>query len=145
MRFLLYLCVRNFYNINPNHIITMKRFVLCLLMIMPVLAMANPTVTTAETSVATKSEGYYFSVEEYDWLSYEYVSGSDISDLTDEQIDLLRNYIYAKHGYIFKTEFYRRYFSQFRWYRPRYRNVDNMLNKYERKNVLFLRQYTKGR
>ena len=124
----------------------MKRIYLCLLAVLPLFMMATTTETSTSTeSNVTAEHGRYFTVEDYDWMSYEYVSGEDIYMLTNEQIDLLRNYIYAKHGYIFKTDYYYRYFSQFRWYRPRYKNVDNMLNKYERKNVLFLRQYTKGR
>jgi hypothetical protein len=122
----------------------MKRIIICLLALMPLCLIAAPTATSVTTETSTE-RGRHFSVEDYDWMSYEYVSGEDIYMLTDEQIDLLRNYIYAKHGYIFKTEYYRRYFSQFKWYRPRYKNVDNMLNKIEQKNVLFLRQYTKGR
>ena len=122
----------------------MKRIIICLLALMPLCLIAAPTENSVTTETSTE-RGRHFSVEDYDWMSYEYVSGEDIYMLTDEQIDLLRNYIYAKHGYIFKTEYYRRYFSQFKWYRPRYKNVDNMLNKIEQKNVLFLRQYTKGR
>lgn len=123
----------------------MKRILICLLALTPMLLMANPSQTTTTSEETTVSEYGYFSVEDYDWVSYEYITASDIRNLTDEQVDLLRNYIYAKHGYIFKSDYYYRYFSQFRWYRPRYRNVDDMLNKYEKKNVLFLRQWTKGR
>ncbi|MBQ2540811.1 MAG: YARHG domain-containing protein [Paludibacteraceae bacterium] len=122
----------------------MKQIIIGLLALVPLFLNAAPTETSVTTETSSE-QGRHFSVEDYDWISYEYVSGEDIYMLTNEQIDLLRNYIYAKHGYIFKTDYYRRYFSQFRWYRPRYKNVDNMLNKVEQKNVLFLRQYTKGR
>lgn len=124
----------------------MKRFLLSLLMIAPIAMFANPSPSNTQNESQNTSSGYdYFSVENFDWMSYEYASAQDLYGLTNEQVDLVRNYIYAKHGYIFKTDYYRRYFSQFRWYRPRYKNVDNMLNKYEKKNVMFLRQWTKGR
>jgi hypothetical protein len=57
---------------------------------------------------------------------------------TLEQLDIMRNEIFAAHGYKFKTKKWQEYFSKKSWYKPRYDNVDNMLNPIEKKNAEFL-------
>ncbi len=40
------------------------------------------------------------------------------NSLPKEQLRYLRNLVYAKHGYIFKSEDLKNYFENFSWYRP---------------------------
>jgi hypothetical protein len=47
----------------------------------------------------------------------------------------LRNYFFAKHGYTFKDLELKSYFQQFTWYIPKYKNVDSLLNYYDKENI----------
>jgi hypothetical protein len=48
---------------------------------------------------------------------------------------LMRNEIYARHGYVFKDKKLTEYFTRFSWYRPKGNFDFKMLNKYEKTTV----------
>gem|GEM_PF-6432913 len=58
---------------------------------------------------------------------------------TLNQQRLIRNEIYARHGYRFKSPDLIAYFSAKPWYVPRYDDVTNQLNGVERINVMILK------
>lgn len=65
-----------------------------------------------------------------------YLTKNDLSELSLYGLAILRNEIYAMHGYIFKEEPYKSYFNAKSWYYGVTDNVsDEMLNKYELANV----------
>lgn len=82
----------------------------------------------------------------------EYVSYEDLNNLTgefgDEIIRYAINEIYARHGYVFKTEKYAEYFSSQEWYTPD-ANLsdayikDALFNDYEKENLKILLSYEK--
>lgn len=51
----------------------------------------------------------------------------ELSNLNKEQLSLLKNTIYAKYGYIFKTKEYQVHFSKFKWYKPQSDEIEQML------------------
>lgn len=64
--------------------------------------------------------------------STEYLEKEDIQFLTDEELRLARNEIYARHGYTFQDEALRDYFMSKPWYQATVTEVpDTMLNEYE--------------
>lgn len=64
--------------------------------------------------------------------SIEYLEKEDIQFLTDEELRLARNEIYARHGYTFQDEALRNYFMSKPWYQATVTEVpDTMLNEYE--------------
>lgn len=66
------------------------------------------------------------------------LSQSEINTLSKNDKRLLRNYIYARHGYIFKDSQLSNYFKQYNWYSGRYTSaaeVEKQFNSYEQKNV----------
>lgn len=77
----------------------------------------------------------------YDWLSQRDVTYSDIVNLSLDEIRIMRNYIFARHGYIFKSDDLRQFFSQYPWYEPRFTNVNRQLSKLEQRNIQFLKAY----
>lgn len=79
--------------------------------------------------------------EDFAWLSQRRVEYSDIADMSLADRRILRNAIYARHGYIFKSDDLREYFSQFSWYTPRYTDVTGQLSELERDNVMFIKSY----
>ena len=52
----------------------------------------------------------------FSMLSTERLSNEDLERFTPEELRVLRNALYAKHGYIFKDQSLGEYFSQFDWY-----------------------------
>jgi hypothetical protein len=66
---------------------------------------------------------------------------SDIKGLTSWDLKIMRNEIYARHGYIFKTDDMKNYFFQQNWYNPKYNNVEPMLTAIEKKNINFIKSY----
>ena len=73
--------------------------------------------------------------------STRYLSASDLSGLSLYDLKIMRNEIFARHGYIFKTDDMRNHFESQSWYSGRYSNVENMLSDIEKSNVNFIKQY----
>lgn len=65
---------------------------------------------------------------------------SQIEGLSKEELRVLRNEIYARHGHIFKSQDLREYFNRFNWYSPEVENATNRLTEIEKKNVEFLKE-----
>lgn len=73
--------------------------------------------------------------------STDYLTESEIQMLSDEELRLARNEIYARHGYIFKDEELQEYFMSKSWYEPTETEVtDTMLNEYEIANRDLIRE-----
>ncbi|MBX7047348.1 MAG: YARHG domain-containing protein [Ignavibacteria bacterium] len=74
--------------------------------------------------------------------SDRYLSGADIQYLSKAELEIMRNEIFARHGYIFtKNEKMIRYFNSQSWYSPLYYDVNNMLTKIEKDNVALIKLY----
>jgi len=74
--------------------------------------------------------------------SLRYLSYSDVAGLTKWQLSVMRNEIYARHGYIFTANMdIKRHFESKSWYYPSYYNVDGMLSKVEKWNINFIKSY----
>lgn len=77
----------------------------------------------------------------YPEASTRRLSASDVNYLSKYQLKIMRNEIFARHGYIFKTTDMKNYFSNQRWYDPRYSNVDNLLTSTEKHNIELIKRY----
>lgn len=55
----------------------------------------------------------------------------------------MRNEIFARHGYKFKSEEMGDYFLNKSWYIPLYDNVDGLLSKTETENIELIKRYEK--
>jgi hypothetical protein len=73
------------------------------------------------------------------------VRKDDIRFATLYQLSILRNTTYASHGYIFNSQELTSFFSRLPWYKPLYRNVDNMLNEAEKQSIAIIRAMEKAR
>lgn len=74
-------------------------------------------------------------------LSEKYLNDNQLKYLDKTELLILRNEIFARHGYIFKREDLTIYFSQFKWYKPTHRNVSSFLNEIELGNIEKIKQY----
>lgn len=55
--------------------------------------------------------------------SYRVLSIKDLENLSKKDLRILRNEVFARKGYRFKSQDLWDYFSQFEWYRPRYDEI----------------------
>ncbi|MFM7636789.1 MAG: YARHG domain-containing protein [Crocinitomicaceae bacterium] len=69
------------------------------------------------------------------------LSEYDISGLGSRDLKIMRNEIFARHGYIFKTTDMINYFSRESWYRPLYHDVTPMLSSIEKANVNLIKSF----
>lgn len=65
----------------------------------------------------------------------EALTQEDLIDKDADELLIMRNEIFARHGYQFKNNFLAHYFAQFDWYKPQYDNVDEKLSETEKKNL----------
>lgn len=65
----------------------------------------------------------------------------DISSLSKDQLGIARNEIYARHGFIFKTDKYKQYFESKSWYVPNASFNESLLSEVEKYNVDFIKQH----
>lgn len=73
----------------------------------------------------------------------QYITESDLSWRTKDEIVLMRNEIYARHGYIFNMEKFKAYFGAKSWYSPNPNFSTKMFNKIEQANIDFIVKYEK--
>jgi hypothetical protein len=69
------------------------------------------------------------------------IDSIEISQMTVENLRLLRNEIFARHGYIFKSQELTDYFSKFDWYQPNLTSdqVDKKLSETDRYNISLIK------
>lgn len=71
----------------------------------------------------------------------EYITISDLYGRSQEEVALIRNEIYARHGYVFNTEPFKSYFEAKDWYIPDPSFSDSVFNDIEKTNKDFLVNY----
>ena len=75
------------------------------------------------------------------YLTSRKIGYNDIAGKSQDELRIMRNYIYAVHGYKFKSADLQRYFGQFSWYTPLYSDVSGQLSSIEKFNVQFIKSY----
>ena len=78
---------------------------------------------------------------EYEYLREREMTYDDVKDKSAEELRLMRNYIFARRGYIFESEDLKEYFEQFSWYVPLYYDVTPRLSDIEKYNVNFIKEW----
>jgi tetratricopeptide (TPR) repeat protein len=79
------------------------------------------------------------------WTSERLITDYDLQGMSGRDLELMRNEIYARHGWVFRRPDLRRYFEGQPWYRPNQdglanRMVEAGLSSVERKNVQIIRE-----
>ena len=86
--------------------------------------------TSTETEMVSNDGGYYHIT------SSRLLTEEDIKGKTKHELKIMRNEIYARHGYIFKDPILRDYFMQKSWYKPT--TISVTFNDIEQYNVRFI-------
>jgi hypothetical protein len=83
------------------------------------------------------NDGGYYHITSSRLLTEEDIKGFSKSDLK-----IMRNEIFARHGYIFRDPMLQEYFSQMPWYTPQQADISQIaLSIVEQNNVLFIKRY----
>ncbi len=82
----------------------------------------------------------------YPEASTRYLKSNYISHLSKWELKIMRNEIFARYGYVFKTDEMSNYFNNIGWYRDiqklDYNNdASNLLTDIEKKNIKLIQQY----
>lgn len=67
----------------------------------------------------------------------------DIKNLKKLDMEIIKNAVFARHGYSFKKETYRQFFNTQDWYVPISNQVDDALTPLERENIVLLERFIK--
>lgn len=79
----------------------------------------------------------------YPEASLRYLTDADLRGKPAPELKIMRNEIFARHGYIFQTAVMRTYFRRQPWYKPRYKDVSSMLTDIESANIELIKKYEK--
>jgi len=105
----------------------------------------NITVTdTIDDEVEVYEDKEYFSTTQKLFkmnASIEELTSDFVSNLSKADIFILRNSIFARHGFAFRDKQLRMYFEQFDWYMPVFGDVKDDLTEIEKKNIDLLLRY----
>ena len=77
----------------------------------------------------------------YEYLREREMTYADVEGKSAEELRLMRNYIFARRGYIFESEDLKEYFERFSWYVPLYYDVTPRLSDIEKYNVNFIKEW----
>ncbi|MDM1549896.1 YARHG domain-containing protein [Empedobacter falsenii] len=95
-------------------------------------------------------EEYFYDVQRAASDEIYKINGST-QKLTEKQLknlhkldlEIIRNTIYARHGYSFANRGARQFFDYVDWYVPLYTNVENKLSPIEKDNIALLKRFEK--
>jgi hypothetical protein len=80
-------------------------------------------------------------IGKYRQASDRVLTAVDIAGYSSSELKIMRNEIYARYGYIFKSKEMRNYFTAQSWYTPRYSDVSSFLSETEKKNIELIKRY----
>lgn len=102
-------------------------------------------------SFSLKSATFQYSPKGEEWdfdqgyfgknISLEKLTEDDVENETKPHLRILRNIIYARHGYSFKKKDVREFFESYDWYVPVSTDVRSELTTVEKENISLLKRY----
>lgn len=63
------------------------------------------------------------------------ISATDLDRLTQDEIDIIRNEAFARHGYVFTTDAWIEFFEEYDWYHPDPSFTEDRFSKLEKQNI----------
>ncbi len=92
---------------------------------------------TEENTISSRD----LNIGMYPQASSRLLNPNELISMRKEDLKIMRNEIFARHGYIFKTAEMKSYFNNQNWYVPSYENVTNLLSETEKKNITLIKYY----
>jgi YARHG domain len=94
-------------------------------------------------SLTRNSFKYLADVGQYPQASKRLLKEEDVANIMKEDLEIMRNEIFARHGYCFKKKYLREQFEDKDWYIPNTVDVKNDLTEIEKKNIALIKKYEK--
>lgn len=86
---------------------------------------------------------YLVDVGQYPQASKRLLKEEDVNNLMKEDLQVMRNEIFARHGYCFKKKDLREQFEDKDWYIPNTVDVKNDLTSIEKTNIALIKKFEK--
>jgi len=85
----------------------------------------------------------YLKTGMFPFTSIRKITYNDVQGLSAWELKVMRNEIYARHGFVFQTDELKEYFAAQEWYKPLNNNVEaqKQLSPLEQENINFIRSY----
>ncbi len=97
---------------------------------------------SSEFNYSPRGEEWSFDREYFGKnISTDSLNENDVEVRSKHSLRILRNIIYARHGYSFKTKDVREFFERYDWYVPFSTDVRNELTAIERYNISLIKRY----
>lgn len=84
---------------------------------------------------------YNAKAGEYSQASQRLLKVADVENMRPEELRIMRNEIYARHGYSFQLEDMQKHFANVDWYMPVVLDVKEKLTALETKNAALIKRY----
>ena len=94
-------------------------------------------------SLKRKAFNYLVDVGQFPQGSKKLLTEDDVNNLGKEDLEIMRNEIFARHGYCFKKKALRDMFEDKDWYIPNTVDVKNVLTEMEKKNITLIKRFEK--
>lgn len=101
--------------------------------------------TVKEKSFNLERKVYKYSTEvgNYPEASQRLLKKEEVDNLLKEDLEFMRNEIFARHGYCFQKKALRQQFEMQEWYVPNTIDIKNRLTEIEKKNIALIKSYEK--
>lgn len=96
-----------------------------------------------EYSLVRKKFEYKPDVGSYPQASMRLLKPADVENEMKEDLEFMRNEIFARHGYSFKKKSLRQQFEMEEWYVPNTVDIKGFLTDIEIKNIALIKRYEK--
>jgi hypothetical protein len=105
----------------------------------------KPTDKLAEKKYILQKRAFAYLQDagDYPEASKQLLKESNVENLHKEELEMMRNEIFARHGYSFNKKYLREQFENKDWYIPNTVDVKNDLTDIEKKNIALIKRYEK--
>ena len=98
----------------------------------------DPQIVEQDSPRSTYSGGVQ---GEYPEASNQLLTANDLRYTSKEVLVIMRNEIFARHGYIFKRSDLHNHFSKKPWYKPQHNDVSHLLTQVEKENIRLIKAF----
>lgn len=103
----------------------------------------NAKKKTKEYTLTRKEFKYDPGVGSYPEASQRLLKEEDVENMMKEELEFMRNEIFARHGFCFKKKHLRQQFENEDWYVPDTVDIRDLLTEVEKKNIELIKRYEK--
>jgi hypothetical protein len=103
----------------------------------------NAAMQSREYTLTRQNFSYDPAAGQYPQASARLLTDDDVNNLLKDELRVMRNEIYARHGYSFKTKDMRLVFDNKDWYMPISTDVRQKLTALEKKNEKTIKHFEK--